>query len=400
MQLHVKCGVVAGLVLGAVSLWSQTAESAVDQRQKAIQLEEQGATADAELAWKGVLKSHPADSEAYAHVGLLEARQEHFTEAVPYYRKALALNPSMPGVRLDMGLSQFKSGEFKGAIQSFEPLLKKEQPSSSDAIRLTTLIGLAHYGLGEYGEAVPYLRRATAVDPQNLPFRMTLAQSCLWSKQYQCVLDVYREIVTLNAESAEADMLAGEAYDEMKNDVGALEQFRNAVKADPKMPNAHFGYGYLLWRLLKFDEAEQEFKAELANNPEHPQALTFLGDAEIHLGHLDGAVEPLKHALRIDPSLGLAHLDLGIVYEDQRHNEEALRELRAAGKLTPRDQNVHWHLGRLYQAMGRKVEAKAEFEMTRKLQKAADQSVMQQLHRSQRADVPTDGSVNAVPPAN
>ena len=52
MQLHVKCGVVAGLVLGAVSLWSQTAESAVDQRQKAIQLEEQGATADAELAWQ------------------------------------------------------------------------------------------------------------------------------------------------------------------------------------------------------------------------------------------------------------------------------------------------------------------------------------------------------------
>jgi tetratricopeptide (TPR) repeat protein len=234
------------------------------------------------------------------------------------------------------------------------------------------------------------LKRATAVDPQNLPFRMTLAQSCLWSKQYQCVLDVYREIVTLNAESAEADMLAGEAYDEMKNDAGALEQFRNAVRADPKMPNAHFGYGYLLWRLLKFDEAEQEFKAELANNPQHPQALTFLGDAEIHLGHLDGAVEPLKHALRIDPSIGLAHLDLGIVYEDRGHNEEALRELRAAAKLTPRDQNVHWHLGRLYQAMGRKVEAKAEFEMTRKLQKASDQSVMQQLHRSQRADKPTD----------
>ena len=84
--------------------------------------------------------------------------------------------------------------------------------------------------------------------PENLPFRLSLAQSCLRTKQYQCVLDVYREILTLNAESAEADMLAGEAYDELKNDAGAIAEFQAAVKADPKTPDVHFGYGYLLWR--------------------------------------------------------------------------------------------------------------------------------------------------------
>src|SRR5581483_11814347 len=70
---------------------------------------------------------------------------------------------------------------------------------------------MAHYGMGDYLVAIPYLKQAAKMDPQSLPLRLTLAHSCLWSKQYQCVMDVYKEILALNAESAEADMLAGEA---------------------------------------------------------------------------------------------------------------------------------------------------------------------------------------------
>jgi hypothetical protein len=38
---------------------------------------------------------------------LLEARQQHYAEAVGFYRKAMALNPAMPGLRLNMGLALF-----------------------------------------------------------------------------------------------------------------------------------------------------------------------------------------------------------------------------------------------------------------------------------------------------
>ena len=107
----------------------------------------------------------------------------------------------------------------------------------------------------------PYLKQATAADPQNLPFRLALAHSCLWSKQYQCVLDVYHEILTLNAESAEADMLAGEAMDEMKDNAGAIAQFRAAVKADPRQTRmCTSASGYLLWGSCNYEEAAQEFQ--------------------------------------------------------------------------------------------------------------------------------------------
>jgi tetratricopeptide (TPR) repeat protein len=367
----------------------QATQTSVDRGQVAAALEQQGDIAGAETAWRDVLKAHPSDAEAFAHLGLLEARQEHYAAAVPLYHKALALRPQMPGLRLNLGLSLFKSGAMREAIETFSTLLKSTSPSSPEAFRLATLIGLAHYGLGDYAAAVPFLRQATAADPQNLPFRLALAHCCLWSKQYQCVLDVYHEILTLNAESAEADMLAGEAMDEMKDSAGALQQFRAAVKADPREPNAHFGLGYLLWGSMQYDEAAQEFQAELANNTENAQAMTYLADSDMRLSHADAASALLEKAIRIEPKIALAHLDLGILAGDAGRKDEALRELKEAEKLSPNDQNIHYRLGRYYQSMGMKAEAKAEFDRTRGIQKASDQSVFDKLHEAQAKGIST-----------
>ena len=204
---------------------------------------------------------------------------------------------------MNLGLALFKAGQLRDALRIFEDLLKREPPSSAEAQRLTTLIALSHYGLQQYDAAISYLKQTTARDPQNLPFRLILAHSCLWSKQYQCVLDVYHQILQLNAESAEADMLAGEALDEMQDHAGAIEQFRAAVKANPREPNVHFGLGYLLWTQSQYEEAAQEFQAELANVPNNAQALAFLADSKMKLNDREAALPLLKRLLQsIQPS--------------------------------------------------------------------------------------------------
>jgi tetratricopeptide (TPR) repeat protein len=193
------------------------------------------------------------------------------------------------------------------------------------------------------------------------------------------VLDTYRQILTLNAESAEADMLAGEALDELRNHAKAIEQFRAAVKANPSEPDVHFGLGYLLWTQMQYPEAASEFQAELANNPNHVQALTYLGDAEMHLKHPELARPLLENALRIDSGQELAHLDLGILLADAGRRDDALRELSVAAKLAPEDVNVHWRLGRLYRAMGRKDEAKAEFDKASSITTSADNALINKI---------------------
>jgi len=277
-------------------------------------------------------------------------------------------------------LALFKSAELKQAIQEFRPLLERQSRESPEGQRLVILIGMAHYGLREYGEASPYLKEAASQDHQNLQLRLALAHSCIWSEQYQCVLDAFHEILMLNAESAEADMLAGEALDEMKQYDDAILQFRAAVKVDPSEPDVHFGLGYLLWTQRQYEEAAREFQAELASNPKHVQALAYLADADMQLNHSELAVPLLETVQKLDPNLPLGHLDLGILYADAGRQLDALRELSVAAKLAPEDVNVHWRLGRLLRAMGKLDDAKSEFEKASNLNKATDDALLKKMN--------------------
>ncbi|MDR3739569.1 MAG: tetratricopeptide repeat protein [Terracidiphilus sp.] len=343
-----------------------------DPAQSARSLERDGKTAEAESAWRALAKQYPRNPEPFAHLGLLEARQEHYAEAIDFYKRALALAPSMPGLRLNLGLAYFKQGSYADALTMLSPL-QKADPSDQ---RLNILVGMSYYGLGQFAEASPFLQHASEGDPQNLTLLLTLAHACLLSNQYPCVVDAYHHIVALNAESAEADMLVGEALDAMKDKDGAISEFRAAVKANPKEPNVHFGLGYLLWTQSAYPEAAQEFAAELANDPAHALAQLYLADAQIQMGKMDEARPLLEALVKSEPDNFKAHLDLGIVYAETQHNDEAIREYRNAARLSPDDANVHWRLGRLYRAMGHAEEAKAEFAKTGDLNKAANDRLL------------------------
>jgi tetratricopeptide (TPR) repeat protein len=371
------------LFLCASSALGQSATSATDLRQSALAFEQQGNIMESEQAWRAYLKAHPSDAEPYAHLALLEARQDRYNEAIPLYRKALQLRPGMPGVRLNLGLALFKAGDLKGAVPEFTTLLKSAPPNSAEAMRYSTLLGMAHYGLGQFAQAAPYLKKAADADPQNIPIRLALAHSLLWSKQYSKVLDVYHEILTLDPDSAEADMLAGEALDELKDSSGAIEMFRKAAKAKPNEPNVHFGLGYLLWTQKQYPDAVKEFQAELANDPNHSQSMLYMADANIQMNQYADAGPLLENAVKIDPSLGLAHLDLGILAANDGRNDDALREFLAAEKIMPDDINVHWRLGRLYRAMGKKEEAKAELDKASSITRSADQGLYKKISGAQ-----------------
>lgn len=351
-------------------------------RVDALALEQAQHTADAERVWNALSIKSPEDPEPLAHLGLLEARQEHYETAIKFYRRALQLNPDLPNLQMNLGLSLFKAAQFPQAIHFFRAELKKHPGDQ----RLTILLGMAHYGMGDYLVAIPYLRQASIRDAQNLPLRLALAHSCLWSKQYDCVLEVEEQILSLNAESAEADMLAGEALDETGDDAGAIAQFRNATRANPKEPSVHFGLGYLLWKLKQFEEAAKEFKAELDNDPQHTMAHAYLGDVYTVQADYSKAEPELRRALEGPSTTAMAHRDLGIVYAATARPELAVVELQQAIALDPLDVAAHWRIARLYQSMGRKDNAKSEFAIASRMNQATHESLTQKIGSAQPAN--------------
>ena len=130
-------------------------------------------------------------------------------------------------------------------------------------------------------------------------------------------------------------ILLGEVLDASNRTEAATTEFEAAVKASPVPPNAHFGLGYLYWKQRRYEEACREFEAEVANQPKHAQALTYLGDAEMHADRKKPAETHLQRALAVDANIRLAHLDLGILLAANKDSNEAVRHFREAIRLDP-----------------------------------------------------------------
>jgi tetratricopeptide (TPR) repeat protein len=383
-EAHVKRALQSLTTLLLTAALGFAQDSYVAARQSALVLEQEKNFTEAETAWQSLAHTYPNNPEPYARIALLEARQEHYSQAIPLYRRALDLKPDLPDLRLNLALALFKGSQLKEAVPEFETLLKAAPADSPEAQRVTILLGMSHYGLAEYDKAAPYLKTAADHDPQSLPLRLALAHTYLWTRQFPKVMEVYKEILALNPDSAEADMIAGEALDEMKDNEGSTKMFRAAVKANPKEPNAHFGLGYLLWAQKQYPEAAAEFQAELANDPSHAQSMLYLGDTFLQLNKAEEARPLLAHAVQLDPALWLGSLDLGVIDSDAGRNQDALSELETAAKLKPDEVNVHWRLGRLFRALGRKDEAKSEFDKASKLNKAADDDLYKKINSGQQ----------------
>jgi tetratricopeptide (TPR) repeat protein len=224
---------------------------------------------------------------------------------------------------------------------------------------------------------------------------MNLAHCYLWTKQLDATLEVYREILDIDPDSAEADMIAGEALDEKGDKDGAIHQFQAAVLANPKEPNAHFGLAYLLWTLKRYDEALPEFNAELQNDPKNYQAMLYLGDLYVRTGTYDKAREMLEKAAPYEKSDPLIYLDMGIVYQEAGDTDRAAQALKETIKLEPESVNAHFRLGQVYRSMGKKDESKAEFAKASSLNKKTDQSVHKRIADANARPDPTASGSDA-----
>jgi tetratricopeptide (TPR) repeat protein len=348
-------------------------------RANAIAFEQRGENAEAEQAWRTIAETDPRNAEALAHLGLLEARQNRLENAIGFYRRAIALNPELPGLQMNLGLALFKGAQFPDAMKAFSAEIEKHP----DDQRLTILLGMAHYGMKDYFVAIPYLRRAANHDPQNLTLRMALARSCLLSKQYGCVMDVHREIKLLKPEAASADMLAAEALDAQRDHDGAVAQARAALQANPDEINAHFALAYLLWKKGEWAEAVREFKAELERYPENTEARIYLADSQVQGGDFAAALPELQKVVASGSSEALLHLDLGTIAAKQGHTEDAFREFSAATKIASANAEISLRIAKQLELLGRTEESRLERERANRLPQPEYPSLLDILEPSQ-----------------
>jgi tetratricopeptide (TPR) repeat protein len=184
----------------------------------------------------------------------------------------------------------------------------------------------------------------------------------------------------------------------------AIEAFRDAVKLNPDLIEAHFSLGVLLARQGRehYSEAMQQFLEVLRLNPRDVDAhvnlsnileqegdlatcvtamqkavalasdktelYVMLGQKQDKAGQYPAAAESFRAALKSGRTLPTAHFGLGMALKHLRKFEEAAQEFETVLRLNSQDPLAHFELGWLLVEQGRTAEAATQLEEAARLQ--------------------------------
>ena len=196
------------------------------------------------------------------------------------------------------------------------------------------LRGLFHaqqYQWSDKDQAIPWLEKAVATDPQFAAAHAALAGQYA-RRSFQ--LDPGREWESR-----------------------AFVEVERALSLDPELAEAYAVRGNLVWTLanhFQHERAAQDFKRALSINSNLVQARMGLGSLYLHVGLFDRALEQYDAALRLEPGDLEVLMRIARIHLYRQEYEQALAGLRSRPELA-RD----WQVALALDYLGRGEEARA-----------------------------------------
>ena len=196
---------------------------------------------------------------------------------------ALALNGSLPGISLNLGLTEFKQGHFEAAISPLKAACRQD-PSSAQA---RTLLGMHHYGTRCFGDAIRYLEPLVRTDPETSASAGAGSELSAGEELFLRP-ETIQENPRAEPELCGCTHVMGEALDGLAARSRGHRRVSGGGQGFSGGTGCGFGLGYLYWKTRQYDDAKREFEAELKIDANHAQALAYLGDIELKRENLGG----------------------------------------------------------------------------------------------------------------
>jgi tetratricopeptide (TPR) repeat protein len=200
-------------------------------------------------------------------------------------------------------------------------------------------------------DAIPLLRKALALHPQDFWLTFGLASVLSKAKRLDEAIGYYRAALALRPEATVHNNL-GVALDDKGQGDEAIRHYREAFRIDPKNAIVRFNLGIALYLKGNLDEAVNHCREAVRLAPKNSRAHTNLGMALCAKGRLDEGIRHFRKALRIDTKNAKVHYNLGIALQAKGRLNEALNHCKAAVRLEPENAQAHVNLGNALQAKG------------------------------------------------
>jgi tetratricopeptide (TPR) repeat protein len=341
--------------------------------------------------FRAIIAIDPKDVDAHGNLGAVLFFQGAYADAIPQLRAALKLRPTLWKIQALLGIGEKRTGDIDAARRDLEkafPNVPEEKIRIETGMEMIEL----YSGTGDLDKAaatVSILRKLEPID------------GAILYAAYRIYSDLADEsllsLSVVDPNSARMHQAMAHELAKRGNSAEAIENYRAALKLDPRLPGLHFELAEMLSTLGTAEgrqEAENEYKAALEANPLDEQSECRLGDIASRANDVKAAYERYTRAVQLKPSDPEASIGLAKVLMSMDQPEKAEPLLQHALQLDPTSGVAHFRLSTIYRQTGRAADAKHELEEYQKYNKMKEKlrEVYHDLHRSQTRDENDDSS--------
>ncbi len=307
---------------------------------------------------------------------------DRLDEAIPLYRRALALRPSWADGWWSLGTIYYDRDAYDKAAGAFQKFVALK-PDDGTA---QAMLGLCEFELQRPEPALRHIQKGKSLGLQKNPelwhvvlyhegmllqrkgsfqaAQETLEELCGQNERNDRVANVLGmtmlRITALDPPSDAADVvlrvgraecLAGQKkYDDAK------AAYEEVAKQYSTFPNVHYAFGLFLIELRDVAASVDQFKQEIANQPN--DVFSRLRIASIEYKENSAAGIPYaEEAVKLDPQQPFGHYLLGLLRLDTDDFKNAIPELEIAQKAFPNESRIFLALATAYSRAGRKEDA-------------------------------------------
>ena len=229
-----SAAILAALLLAAQGCQPKKAKNSAEvlltERMGQVLLRE-NRPAEAEKAFREVIKDDPKNPEVQDGLGLSLLMQSRFDEALPYFDKAIDLAPHNASYRNNRGVALMELNRYKEAASDFDAAEKSV--NADDRLSATINQGRLLERQGDYAAAEQAFGNALARDPQSFAAMFGRASARESAGDLEGAAEDYLSAIKLNPSSAEANLRLGLCLVSLKRTDLGRRYLQRAVDLDP-----------------------------------------------------------------------------------------------------------------------------------------------------------------------
>ncbi len=321
---------------------------------KGYQLIKEDDIQGAKEAFNAILKIEENNNYALVGLGDTERKQNHFTEAVAYYKRCLEFYPSNNYALFGLADCYKAQNQFSKAIDIWQKYLEHDDKN----ITVITRVADAYRKTHEFRKSKELYLKVLDMEKDNAYALIGLGHLNYDFKEYTDALYYWTRIYELNKEDVDIRVITaiGNCHRKLKTFEQGTKFFEMALEKEPKNFYALFGLADCYRGLNQQHKSIEYWNKILEIDPKNKVILTRAGDAYRTTGNYAEAKTYYNKALEIDFDI-YAAIGLALICKGEGKIDEAAKRFENLIKNDPRNSRLYVDLADCYVSMNRKADA-------------------------------------------